>query len=56
MESHFFLIFIMFFNCLIATRDLKDLEVTRVRVGKVVREDRRDTGVSLVCRVYLDLR
>lgn len=36
--------------------DLKVLVVTRVRLEKLVREDKRDTGVSLVCRVCLDLR
>lgn len=46
----------MFCDCLIANRDLKDPVVIRVRLEKVVREDRRDTGVSLVCRVCLDLR
>lgn len=39
-----------------ATRDLKDLVVTRVRVERLVREDRRDTEVSLACRVCPDLR
>jgi hypothetical protein len=29
--------------------------VTRVRLERVAREDRRDTEVSPVCRVYLDL-
>lgn len=40
----------------VATRDLKDLVVTRVRLESLVREDRRDTEVSLVCRVFRDLR
>lgn len=35
--------------------DPKDPVVTRVRLGSLVREDRRDTEVSPVCRVYLDL-
>lgn len=30
--------------------------VTRVRLESLVREDRRDTEVSLVCRVFPDLR
>lgn len=36
--------------------DLKDPVVTRVRVGRPVREDRRDTEALLVCRVCPDLR
>jgi len=35
--------------------DPKAPVVTRVRLGRLVREDRRDTEVSPVCRVYLDL-
>jgi len=35
--------------------DPKDPVVTRVRLERLVREDRRDTEVSPVCRVYLDL-
>jgi len=35
--------------------DPKDPVVTRVRPERLVREDRRDTEVSPVCRVYLDL-
>ncbi|CAB1445080.1 unnamed protein product [Pleuronectes platessa] len=36
--------------------DPKDPVVTRVRLGRLVREDRRDTEASLVCRVCPDLR
>lgn len=35
--------------------DPKDPVETRVRLERVVREDRRDTEDSLVCRVCLDL-
>lgn len=36
--------------------DHKDPAVTRVRLERVVREDKRDTEASLVCRVCPDLR
>lgn len=41
---------------LLVFRDPKDPVVTRVKVERVVREDRRDTGASPVCRVCPDLR
>lgn len=37
-------------------QDLKDPVVTRVSLERTVSEDRRDTEVSLVCRVCPDLR
>lgn len=36
--------------------DLKALAVTRVKLEKVEKEDRRDTEASLVCRVFPDLQ
>lgn len=42
--------------CAFLLRDLKDPVVTRVRLESPAREDRRDTGASLVCRVCPDLQ
>lgn len=43
-------------GCPLVLRAPKDPAVTRVRLERAVREDRRDTGASLVCRVFPDLR